>query len=335
MPHEETTFKAHGVQSLTWMGETLVDFATGHYWDGNARAAGESWKSKGPRFGERFDAAIVSPSKNFVVIYEKLGTKALILKGVKLIREINRSYYQSEAFEYPIAIALRPDGREILIHCPDNYSIIRAEDIETGEVIQDGFDTSSIDYFHSCLTVSPDQNRLISAGWHWHPFSEARLYDIVDQPFRHVTHGKNQTFIPTYREVETAVFLDSDSVYVATSREPSRDDEAVDTTGLGPNDIALWSIAGAKVVGKVSCGVPIGQLMPISPRYVVSFHTYPRLWDMEAKCLAFEWSDIDSGRTEGSIIWHADRVPIAKDGPNKRFAVAHDNSIMIVELDLP
>ena len=334
MPPKETTIEAHGVQSLAWVDDTLVDFATSHYWNRSAKTTDYPWESKGPYFGARFDAAIVSPSKRYVVIYARLGTKALVCRDGKMLREINRSFYQSDACDYPVAIAQSQDGREMLLHCPVSYNVLQAEDIETGEVIQDAFDSPEIDYFHSALTVSPDQRHLISAGWIWHPFSEPQLYDLANLPFRPVPLGKEQNYIPTYQEIVRAVFLDSDRLSFATSNSESLDPEAADPIEVGPHELVLWSISQKHVVNKMSCGMPLGELMPINSRYVVSFHSHPRLWDLEKKCLAFEWRDLPSGTAESSISGFAERIPLAKDGPNRRFAVAREGKITAVELDL-
>ena len=43
----------------------------------------------------RFDAACVSPSGGYAVIYERLGTKGLLLRDGVIVREIDRSFYHA------------------------------------------------------------------------------------------------------------------------------------------------------------------------------------------------------------------------------------------------
>jgi hypothetical protein len=47
------------------------------------------------RYGYRFDAATASPDGRFAVIYERLGTKGLLLDDGQIVRELDRSFYQT------------------------------------------------------------------------------------------------------------------------------------------------------------------------------------------------------------------------------------------------
>src|ERR1700758_416082 len=104
------TFPAEGVKSLVWRNGTLMDWV-----NGDVEYALDGSK-KGPTifYPYRFDAALASPSGNFVALYERLGTKAIVLGPDRLFREVNRSYYHAEVYEYPILFFRLPDGREAL-----------------------------------------------------------------------------------------------------------------------------------------------------------------------------------------------------------------------------
>lgn len=95
----------------------------------------------------RFNAAVPSVSGQYVVIYEKLGTKGLLVRNGNLVRELNRSFYCATAYEYPVAFASLPNGREILIHCPDEYNRIDFEDAETGARLTGGSERKLTDFF--------------------------------------------------------------------------------------------------------------------------------------------------------------------------------------------
>lgn len=92
--------------ALRWDGDDLVDFANGP----------DRWRLDGtadvPRvrrsFGFPFDQAIVSPSGRFQAVYAERGTKALLLHEGKIVRELNRSYYHAEDYDYPIALGVLP-----------------------------------------------------------------------------------------------------------------------------------------------------------------------------------------------------------------------------------
>jgi hypothetical protein len=110
----QSSFTATGIRSLCWRGEELVD------WVGGCRAfALDGRERPSPvHYAYRFDAATASPDGRYAVIYERLGTKGLLLHDGKCIREINRSYYHADAYEYPVALFRDAGGRLLLAHCP-------------------------------------------------------------------------------------------------------------------------------------------------------------------------------------------------------------------------
>src|SRR5438093_13759071 len=103
-------FAPHGVRSLCWLGDRLVDWAGGGHQIG---LDGEVYEEP-VNYAYTFDAAIVSPSGRYAVIYTRLGTKGLLLDNGKIVREFNRSFYHANAYEYPVALFQLPDGREVI-----------------------------------------------------------------------------------------------------------------------------------------------------------------------------------------------------------------------------
>src|SRR5476651_2613759 len=95
---ESIELPAEGVQSLCWKGDILVD------WVGGVRCfhLNGTVESRRVSFPYRFDSVVASPSRRFIAIYERLGTKALLLENGNIIRELNRSFYHAHAYEYPI-----------------------------------------------------------------------------------------------------------------------------------------------------------------------------------------------------------------------------------------
>ncbi|WP_327304437.1 hypothetical protein OG730_13300 [Streptomyces sp. NBC_01298] len=92
--------------SLRWDGEELVDAVGGfRRWppDGTEH-------SGGLRYPRAFDRAAHSPSGRWAVIYTERGTKALLLDGERIARELSRSSYQASAYDYPIVLGTLPDG---------------------------------------------------------------------------------------------------------------------------------------------------------------------------------------------------------------------------------
>jgi hypothetical protein len=92
----EIRIAARGVGSLVWDGESLVDWVGGgdrYFLDGEVASARR-------RYAYAFDAVASLDGSPFSVIYTRCGTKGLVLRDGRLVREINRSYYQAGAYEY-------------------------------------------------------------------------------------------------------------------------------------------------------------------------------------------------------------------------------------------
>src|SRR5687768_2687562 len=93
------TITANYLNTISWLGDTIVDWASGgkQYF-----LNGENLESN-TYFPFAFDAAITSANRTYAFIYQKLGTKGLLLKNGELLREINRSYYSANTHEFPCA----------------------------------------------------------------------------------------------------------------------------------------------------------------------------------------------------------------------------------------
>lgn len=162
------------VRSLCWNGDSLIDWAGGNRifeLDGKVSHPSVSW-------AYRFDAAVQSPSGHVAVIYERLGTKAILLDRGKCIRELNRSFYHAHVYEYPIVLFEHPDGRELIAHCPEDYNQLEIEEVATGKRLTESSSRKPADFFHSRLQVSLDQTRLLTRRLDMAPFQHGlRLVD--------------------------------------------------------------------------------------------------------------------------------------------------------------
>jgi hypothetical protein len=91
---------------------------------------------------------MASPDGRFAVIYERLGTKGLLLHNGKLLRELNRCYYHADD-EYPVTLFDGLGGRLLLAHCPEDYRRIELEEAETGRALTASAERKPGDFFHS------------------------------------------------------------------------------------------------------------------------------------------------------------------------------------------
>ena len=146
----------HGVRSLNWRGDELVDWVGG----GRSFALDGTEQRANVYYAYRFDAAVASPDGRFAVIYERLGTKGLLLDNGAIVRELDRSFYQAGAYEYPVLLFQDAAGRPLLAHCPKRYCQIEIEEAETGRPLTAASERTPSDFFHSRLAASPGGKRL-------------------------------------------------------------------------------------------------------------------------------------------------------------------------------
>jgi len=322
------------VRSLVWSGDELVDWAGGgarYGLDGSIRKASVN-------YAYLFDAAVATRDGKFAVIYSRTGTKGLILRNGKILREINRSFYQAHVYEYPICIWSGSDGRTLMAHCPDEYNRIEIDDVETGERLTESSERELADFFHSRLQVNPVGTRLLSAGWVWHPVDCVHFLDIPQKPqdagmldmWREATiRDHHMGFV----EECAARWQTDDRLIVAAGREeepPEDDEDHGDARCLHPNGIVVYDIPSDSCVRSVQLKQPAGTIMPIGEERVVAFYEHPRLVSLIDGTILEEWQDIPSGTQVSSIIQDYRPPPMALDSVNRRFAVAEGDKIHVV-----
>ncbi|OPG09358.1 hypothetical protein B1R27_06225 [Streptomyces sp. GKU 895] len=315
-------------QSLVWDGDELVDVVGG----------GRRWGPDGVErpasviYGSPFDRSVVSPSGRYSVIYAERGTKALLLDGDRLVRELNRSYYQADAYDYPVALGMLRDGREVLVHCPEEYNVLEVEDADSGERLTDG-DRQPKDVFHSRLAVSPDGTHLLSAGWLWHPYGVVEVFDLTSaltDPAVLDGRGVLPENPGIVAEVASACWLDSDRVAVATTGEEPLDDE--ETPALGPRQLGVWSLSAGRWIHRSTVDFCLGTLIPRGDT-VVSLYGHPRLLDVTTGAVVAEWPSVEVPRRDGSYGVTHIPTPVAALHPDgTRLAVAQPDTIAVITL---
>lgn len=325
---------AQNVASLCWHDQYLIDWVGSgsvYHLDGRVRP-------QHVHYAYRFDAAIVSPSGDYAVIYERLGTKGLLLHHGKAVREINRSFYHADVYEYPVAFIRREDGRELLAHCPEQYCQIDIEDIETGERLTSSATRKPTDIFHSRLMCSPSGRWLLSAGWVWSPWDVVALYDIehaLSDPGLLDGYGvaprtAAEIYAAAFSNERTLVLLTSDE----TNAEEEEDDENDDRLWrAGPRSIAFYDLITREYGSIVRAEEVVGRFMPIDAHYIVGFYKYPKLFDAATGKVIRRWANLATGTQTTSIQRGIATVPaVAIDVPNKRFAVAGADGITVIEI---
>ncbi len=318
-------------KSLFWDGDDLVDVIGGlRRWqaDGTEVSGRISW-------GFPFDQAIVSPSGRFHIMYTERGTKAVVLAGDRIVRELNRSFSHATDYDYPVATGRLPDGREIVVHCPDEYNVLQIDDLESGRRLTTG-ERQPQDVFHSRLAVSPGGRHLLMAGWLWHPYGIGWVFDLIGalkDPSTLDGSGAVPLEEAVAAEVAAACWLDEDRLVMSADDEEPSDDE---TSGkLSPGRLGVWSMAAGAWQHRHRVTGPVGTMIARGDQ-VVGLHGHPRLIDPSTGAVLEEWPDVTvSAKNESYGVTH-ELTPVAALHPDRqRLAVAQPDHIAVIHLPLP
>ena len=130
----------------------------------------------------------LSRDRRFAAVAEQFGTRGSVtdLTSGKVLMQLTRSDYQVAHCSFPLAF-FDHEGRTLLVHATD-WNRLDLSDPLTGACLSDrpspqyerGRPTPEqyLDYFHSRLTVSPDQKRIFDNGWIWHPYGIPRTWSL-------------------------------------------------------------------------------------------------------------------------------------------------------------
>ena len=324
---------ARNVQSLCWHDDELVDWAGG----GTRYSLGGTSRRSGVLYSRKFNRAMTSSDGQYAAIYEVLGTKGLVLKDGKLIREINRSYYCADVYEYQAVLFDLPDGRTVLAHCPNEYNKLEIEDADTGDRLT-GRGGETTDFFQSRLSVSPGGKYLMSAGWYWNPLDFISVYDLQQvlatpallgaPPEWKLTAGITEVHDAAFADAETAVFASADLYF----DEDDVDEEDKDKFILQPDQIARYSLTEKRFLTLAPLAEPLGTLMPVSD-FVLGFCEHPKLVRIATGEIVARWEDLETGNQNSSISQTLETLPpLALDPANRRFAVADGEQITVIQL---
>lgn len=323
---DELRIPAPGVRSLAWENDSLVDWVAGGR---RYSLAGEIAESR-VYYAYSFDAAATLAGSDFAVIYTRCGTKGLVLLDGEAVREINRSYYHADAYEYPIALFRLASGREVLVHCPESYCQLDIEDVATGEVLTRSSTRKPADIFHSRLAVSPDGCRLVSAGWVWHPVDRVSLYDIgtaLEDPLHLDGTGIE---LEAMADQSSASFFPDGRLAVALQGELDADDAAAVQA-----ELRIYAAGGSTKPTVMSPVGPLGTITAIGNDHLLAIHGHPRLLDVHTGREVLSWPHLRSGtQTTALLMTGYDVPPMAVDSARRRFALADAEGITVVQISV-
>lgn len=319
------TLSDNSPQTICWINNRPTDWA-------KIEMPGSSGMQFTRSLGFPFDAAVSSEDGQYVFIYQKLGTKAVLMKDGHELREINRPYYCSDVHEYPATLATLKNGRTYLIHCPFKYCRLDFEDVETGEIVTNVPGRDPRDFFHSRLAVGPESRYLLSDGWFWHPWGVAKIFDLeacLADPLL-LDIGSDPDDLQT--EICSASFIDMNTVLLGTSNEPARDEE--EPGKVPPLHLAIWDIPSNQITHVVKPQTEFGQLYAIDEERCFDTFRYPKIINLRNGEVEDKAEDIFSGLINHAIISSSrDQLPqISFNRSTKQLAIVNKvtNSVEIL-----
>lgn len=323
------TIAANYLKTINWFNNTIVDWASGgnqYLFDGKIK------QLRKYHFAFNFDGAITSVDGKYQFIYKRLGTKGLLLKDGEILREINRSYYCANVYEYP-AVFITMKDVTYLIHCPIAYNQLDFENVETGELITNITGRQPSDAFHSRLEISPNNSYLISKGWFWHPLDVIEIFNIEDC-FNNPSLLDRSTLSPDVGvEVCTASFINDDKILIGSSDEIVDDDNL---EKLPPKHMTIWDLKTDQLSKPVSIDAEFGNLFAINEKFAWDLFTYPKIIDINTGEIIDKIEEFNSGRQRSSIIHSTENVPqIIFNRETKQIAISGKDKIEVFTPDAP
>lgn len=291
------TIKTNFLRTIDWLNEGIVDWVSaGQFYslDGHQKQLAKY------HYAFSFDASITSQDGQYAFIYKRLGTKGILLKHGEIIREINRTYYHAETYEYPAAF-ITFDNKTYLAHCPIDYCRLDFEDVETGEIVTDVKGRKPSDIFHSRLLISPDNKYLMVCGWAWHPVDTVELFDI-SACFKNPILLDNSSLYPDFgTQINSASFIDDNRILIASSDEEPCDDEAPPL--LPQKHIAIWNFITNELSEPVKVIGEFGNLFAIDDKQTWDMYKFPKIINIRTGEIKSKQEDINSGLQTSSILY--------------------------------
>ncbi|MEV0227795.1 hypothetical protein [Streptomyces sp. NPDC050704] len=317
-------------KSLVWQGDELVSAA------GGGQGSGHDGVEREEAFAESFffDTGTTSASGRYSALYQERGIEGLLLERGRVVRELIRSDELAGDYDYPLALGALSDGREVVVHCPDEYNVLQIEDAASGERLTAG-EREPQDVFHSRLSLSPDGRYLLAVGWFWHPVGTAMVYDTalaLTDPATLDGEGLLPGQAAMNGEVTAGCWLDADRLVLATEGTGTESWANKEEPALPPRHLGVWSMSEGRWLHRnpLADAEPGVLLLPRGDQ-VVSFLGHPRLLDTATGRLVAEWPEV--GFPVKSTCFGADASPVAALHPDgTRLAVAQAESIALITL---
>ncbi|MBB6126831.1 hypothetical protein [Mucilaginibacter lappiensis] len=327
---ERKTLTANYLCTINWFGNTIIDWGSAgkqYFIDGQIKELHKYHHTL------NFDGSINSADGKYAFIYQKLGTKGLLLKEGELLREINRTYYCSNVYEYPAAFVTVNDIT-YLIHCPISYCQLDFENVETGEIVTNIPGRDADDVFYSRLEISNDNKFLLSKGWFWHPWDLLHVFNIEECLKNPVLLDRSVLRPYTRAEVCTASFIDNTRILMGSSDEPADDEDDEDDkantfhNNFPPKHIAIWDLETNQISKSVKVNGEFGNLFAIDENRAWDMYLFPKIINIHTGEIIDSDESIDSGKQNSAICGKSPQIVFNRQ--TKQIAIAGHEKIEVL-----
>lgn len=275
-----------------------------------------------------FDRFIVSPDNSYLLVYQNLGTKGLILRpDGSFVREIDRSYYHAGAYEYPAIFWKRTNGKTYIVHCPEKYNKIEIEEVETGNKIVSPKKRKRYPRgeYHSHFKIGSDGGTLLSrCGYLLQGGNFIEIFDL-EECFLDPRKLAQSNLMPNFCiKIKGADFIDEDRVLLGYTF-PSKKNTDVYA-------ISVWNFRTNELFDPVMCGTKLGvHLHVIDENRAWDLYDYPKIIEIQTGKILDECPEIDSGQQDSPIIHHLKNLPkVAFERETGRIAIGFEDTLEIL-----
>ncbi|MEM7373076.1 MAG: hypothetical protein AAF587_30920 [Bacteroidota bacterium] len=192
--------------------------------------------------------------RDYCCIVDNRGTRGVVLSltDPTFQKHLIRGDYQVEHCSFPIGFYSRGD-QTFLIHGTDwnrlDITCLETDELLTERIVDYESETNYVDYFHSLLSVSPDENSFITNGWVWNPIDVIKLYKI-DTFLVSYESSDYQSIFPEGRNSgylwdRPACWMDSETVVIGYNKQEEFNEQQF------ASELQFMKIGSEEIVKKI------------------------------------------------------------------------------------
>jgi hypothetical protein len=260
----------------------------------------------------------VSPDNRFIALANRLGQFGIVWDSLKhrITLRLDRGSYRFQNSSFPLAF-FEIEGKSYLAHGRD-WNRLDITEPEYGRIISQrpspkyerGVKVPHyLDYFHSRLYISPDNQWIAEDGWVWHPFGIPKAWNLHRWFHENVWESEDGSSIQAFWN--RGYFWDGPMVWL--------DAKTLGIWGYGEDDLSLADIL-------LLYDVTTND----APTYISGVKKGELIFDSYLFCIAASGTEVWDRATEERLYQNSEFKPSAYNPNTKEFlSVLPNKSIQI------